>query len=84
MVVVFVAEDVSKSGSPTPRDSSGHIDKKKLFDIARRNASAMLQVGTLQQLTNMSADEIAKLRAGGRSVDELVGKIKRVHLFRVA
>jgi hypothetical protein len=32
-----------------------------------------LQVGTLQQLKTMTADEIAKLKAGGRSIDELTG-----------
>uniref|UniRef100_A0A914W2X3 Protein SON n=1 Tax=Plectus sambesii TaxID=2011161 RepID=A0A914W2X3_9BILA len=67
-----------QSESPTPRDSSGHIDKKKLFDIARRNASAMLQVGTLQQLKTMTADEIAKLKAGGRSIDELTEYCKKL------
>ncbi len=50
------------------------LDKKQLFEIARRNASAMLQAGTLQQIRNMSAEEIATLRSGGKSVDELVGE----------
>lgn len=33
----------------------------------------MLQNGTIQQIRNMSAAEIAQIRAGGKSVEELVG-----------
>ena len=64
--------------TPTPRDDEGRIDKKKLLAIAKRNAAAMLQLGTLQQMRAMSAEELGSLRAGGRSVDELIDFCKKL------
>jgi hypothetical protein len=63
---------LSRSVTPTPRDGEGRIDKKKLLAIAKRNATAMLQLGTLQQMRAMSAEELASLKSGGRSVEELI------------
>lgn len=49
------------------------IDKKRLYEIARANASAMLKSGYLQKISSLTAEDMAKLRAGGKSVEELVG-----------
>jgi hypothetical protein len=71
----------NKEESPTPRDSDGRIDKKKLLAIAKRNASAMLQLGTMQRMRAFSADELAAFKSGGKSVDELVGMCVCVCVF---
>ena len=61
--------------TPTPRDSEERIDKKKLLEIAKRSASAMLSLGSLQHIRFMAANELAALKAGGRSLDELTGVV---------
>ncbi|VDK69831.1 unnamed protein product [Litomosoides sigmodontis] len=51
-------------------ESSGHkIDKKKLLEIAQRNAAQMAQLG---YLPNAPPEAKAQLKAGGQSVDQLV------------
>lgn len=47
------------------------IDKKKLLEIARRNAINMIKQGTLPLAQQDKA--IAAIQAGGKTVDELTG-----------
>lgn len=47
------------------------IDKKKLLEIARRNAINMIKQGTLPLVQQDKA--IAAIQAGGKTVDELTG-----------
>lgn len=55
-------------------DDGGPIDKKKLYEIARKNAAELLQSGALQeQLKSMSTADLMKLRSGGKSMEELIG-----------
>lgn len=48
------------------------IDKKKLLEIARKNAITMIKRGALPLAQQDKA--IAAIQAGGKSVDELIGK----------
>lgn len=47
------------------------IDKKKLLEIARRNAINMIKQGTLPLAQQNKV--IAAIQAGGKTVDELTG-----------
>lgn len=47
------------------------IDKKKLLEIARKNAINMIKRGALPLAQQDKA--IAAIQAGGKSVDELIG-----------
>lgn len=47
------------------------IDKKKLLEIARRNAINMIKQGTLPLAQQDKA--IAAIQSGGKTVDELTG-----------
>lgn len=70
-----------RSPTPTPRNEEGRIDKKKLLEIAKRNAKAMMQLGSMQQIRQMTADELASLKAGGRSLEELTGQFDAMCLY---
>lgn len=58
------------------------IDKKKLLEIARKNAILMLKNGTLpgaQSLSQETKDKLmAKVRCGGKSVSELTDYCKKL------
>lgn len=65
-----------RSGSRDSRgDSSSYIDKKKLLEIARRNAIQMMKSGSLPGALTLGpqAQEkvIAAIKAGGKTVEEL-------------
>ncbi|CAG9537543.1 unnamed protein product [Cercopithifilaria johnstoni] len=60
----------SNSKRRSDDESSDHkIDKKKLLEIAQRNAAQMAQLG---YLPNAPLEAKAQLKAGGQSVDQLV------------
>lgn len=59
---------------PSKDGKEKKINKQKLYEIARRNVTAMLQMGTLNEIVQMSGEEIAKIRSGGKTKDELIGK----------
>ncbi|VDK72969.1 unnamed protein product [Onchocerca ochengi] len=61
-----------ESNNKRPSDDESNdrkIDKKKLLEIAQRNAAQMAQLG---YLPNTSVETKAQLKAGGQSVDQLV------------
>lgn len=49
------------------------IDKKKLLEIARRNAISMIKKGNLPMAQQNKI--IANIQAGGKSVEELTGAL---------
>lgn len=57
------------------RDSSSKFDKKKLLEIARKNAIAMMKSGSLPAALTLGpqAQEkvIAAIRSGGKTIEEL-------------
>ncbi|XP_031334779.1 protein SON-like isoform X2 [Photinus pyralis] len=57
------------------RDNDTHIDKKKLLEIARRNAIQMMKSGSLPAALTLGrhAQEkvLAAIRAGGKTIEEL-------------
>ncbi|KAK5650990.1 hypothetical protein RI129_002019 [Pyrocoelia pectoralis] len=57
------------------RDRDTHIDKKKLLEIARRNAIQMMKSGSLPAALTLGrqAQEkvLAAIRAGGKTIEEL-------------
>lgn len=59
----------------TSKDSSSYIDKKRLLEIARRNAIQMMKSGSLPGALTLGpqAQEkvIAAIKAGGQTVEEL-------------
>ncbi|VBB29312.1 unnamed protein product [Acanthocheilonema viteae] len=60
----------SSSKRRSDDESNGHkIDKKKLLEIAQRNAAQMAQLG---YLPNAPFEAKAQLKAGAQSVDQLV------------
>ncbi|KAJ6648026.1 Protein Son [Pseudolycoriella hygida] len=62
--------------------SEERIDKKRLLEIARKNAISMLKNGTLPGTQNMAPEAkekvLAKMRFGGKSVDELTEFCKKL------
>lgn len=56
------------------------IDKKKLLEIARKNAISMLRHGTLPRNLSENTKEklMAKIRHGGQSIEELTNYCKRL------
>lgn len=64
-----------RDSSESRDSSSGHIDKKKLLEIARRNAIQMMKSGSLPGALTLGpqAQEkvIAAIKAGGKTVEEL-------------
>nr|CTP81759.1 Bm3008, isoform a [Brugia malayi] len=66
----------SNSKKRSDDESYSHkIDKKKLLEIAQRNAAQMAQLG---YLPNTSLETKAQLKAGGQSVDQLVDFCQRL------
>lgn len=60
------SDDRSRSRSPEP------IDKKRLLEIARKNAITMLKSGYLPYLApEVKEKALAKMQYGGKSIDEL-------------
>lgn len=57
------------------RDRDSHIDKKKLLEIARRNAIQMMKSGSLPAALTLGpqAQEkvLAAIKAGGKTIEEL-------------
>jgi hypothetical protein len=53
--------------------STGHIDKQKLLEIARKNAMNLLKQGVLPTSV-VTQDKMVAIKAGGKSVAELTGK----------
>lgn len=63
------------------RSRRGHtpIDKKKLLEIARKNAISMLKSGTLPRIsTNAKEKLMAKIRHGGKTIEELTNYCKKL------
>ncbi|KAF5270378.1 hypothetical protein FQR65_LT05566 [Abscondita terminalis] len=62
-------------GRSRSRDKDTHIDKKKLLEIARRNAIQMMKSGSLPGALTLGrqAQEkvLAAIRAGGKTIEEL-------------
>lgn len=68
-------EDVRKSPVKENKEDEEKIDKQKLYEIARKNAAAMLKSGAWQQhLSSMSTEDLMKLRTGGKSMEDLIGE----------
>lgn len=57
------------------------IDKKKLLEIARKNAINMIKQGTLPLAQQDKA--IAAIQSGGKTVDELTGNISSLSLHQL-
>lgn len=72
----------SSSKSHRYGDDSDRIDKRRLLEIARKNAISMLSNGTLPGTQNLAvADKekiLTKMRYGGKSVDELTEFCKKL------
>ncbi|XP_019880643.2 protein Son isoform X2 [Aethina tumida] len=51
--------------------NSRHIDKKKLLEIARRNAIQMMKSGGLPTRGNAHEKMLAAIKAGGQTIEEL-------------
>lgn len=68
----------SRSRSRSQRHSP--IDKKKLLEIARKNAISMLRSGTLPRNISDNTKEklMAKIRHGGKSIEELTNYCKKL------
>lgn len=84
IVVLFVSCFANRhSRSPHRRDNSeDRIDKKRLLEIARRNAITMLKNGTLPGVQNLAPEArekaLEKMRIGGKTVDELTEFCKKL------
>lgn len=73
----------SPAKNENKEDNGGRIDKQKLYEIARKNAAAMLKSGVLQKhLSTMSTEDLMKLRSGGKSMEELIGMCSFSCVFR--
>ncbi|PSN55329.1 hypothetical protein C0J52_01778 [Blattella germanica] len=59
------------------RDSSSHIDKQKLLEIARKNAMNLLKQGVLPSSV-VTQDKVVAIKAGGKSVAELTDFCKQL------
>lgn len=68
----------SRSRSRSRRHSP--IDKKKLLEIARKNAISMLRSGTLPRNISENTKEklMEKIRHGGKSIEELTNYCKKL------
>lgn len=77
VIILFI-----RSRSHKREDDPDRIDKKRLLEIARKNAITMLANGTLPGTQNLPlADKekiLAKMRFGGKSVDELTEFCKKL------
>ncbi|XP_070506252.1 protein Son [Chironomus tepperi] len=63
------------------RSSRGHtpIDKKRLLEIARKNAISMLKSGTLPRISSNAKEKLmAKIRHGGKTIEELTNYCKKL------
>lgn len=71
-----------RRGSSRGAETVDRIDKKRLLEIARKNAITMLANGTLpgaQKLAPAEKDKfMANIRFGGKSVDELTEFCKKL------
>ncbi|VEN39268.1 unnamed protein product [Callosobruchus maculatus] len=67
--------DHSRRSNSKDRESSSRIDKKKLLEIARRNAINMMKSGNLPAALSLGpqAQEkvIAAIKSGGKTIEEL-------------
>uniref|UniRef100_A0A1B0CDE4 Uncharacterized protein n=2 Tax=Lutzomyia longipalpis TaxID=7200 RepID=A0A1B0CDE4_LUTLO len=75
--------DRSRSRSRSRSEkSSEKIDKKKLLEIARKNAIVMLKNGTLPGCQNLApadkAKALAKMTHGGKTIEELTDYCKKL------
>ena len=52
--------------------SHNQVTRKRLLEIARRNAVYLMQNGCLPP--SVEKEQLVKIKAGGKSVDELTGK----------
>lgn len=81
-IFFYVFNLVIRSRSQRRDDDPDRIDKKRLLEIARKNAITMLANGTLPGTQNLPlADKekiLAKMRFGGKSVDELTEFCKKL------
>lgn len=72
----------SHGGSPNNHTGGERIDKKRLLEVARKNAIQMLESGRLPGAQNISAEArekvLAKMRYGGKTVDELTEFCKKL------
>ncbi|KAG5674610.1 hypothetical protein PVAND_004564 [Polypedilum vanderplanki] len=67
----------SRSRSKSRRRSP--IDKKRLLEIARKNAISMLKSGVLPRIsTNTKEKLMAKIRHGGKTIEELTNYCKKL------
>ncbi|CAG7824665.1 unnamed protein product [Allacma fusca] len=60
-----------------PRNAADVIDKAKLLEIARRNATLLMKKGVLPT-DIFSKDQIMAIKAGGKSVEELTSYCRRL------
>ncbi|CAG9802283.1 unnamed protein product [Chironomus riparius] len=63
------------------RSGRGHtpIDKKRLLEIARKNAISMLKSGTLPRISSNAKEKLmAKIRHGGKTIEELTNYCKKL------
>jgi protein SON len=66
----------SKSRS---RSRHSPIDKKKLLEIARKNAISMLRNGILPSISSDAKEKMmAKIRHGGKTIEELTNYCKKL------
>lgn len=63
------------------RSNRGHspINKKRLLEIARKNAISMLKSGTLPRISSNAKEKLmAKIRHGGKTIEELTNYCKKL------
>ena len=70
----------SRSRSRDRSQRHSPIDKKRLLEIARKNAISMLKSGTLPRTLSQNTKEklISKITHGGKSIEELTNYCKRL------
>lgn len=77
--MIFNFRSRSRSRSPQSRLN---IDKKRLLEIARKNAIAMFKNGSLPNVKNMNdetkARAIEKMRYGGKTIEEFTEFCKKI------
>ena len=55
------------------RRGAERIDKRKLLEIARKNAISLLQQGAIPASVITSSTKSTSIKSGGKTVDELTG-----------
>lgn len=81
MTIYFHSSRHYRHSRSRSRSRRGHtpIDKKRLLEIARKNAISMLKSGTLPRISSNAKEKLmAKIRHGGKTIEELTNYCKKL------